>query len=53
MSVDLFRSVAAYILMSMFIIASTIGILMLFGPGAALVACGVTCGIVGYLLGAE
>lgn len=48
-----FRSVAAYTLMSMFIIASTVGILMLFGPGASLVALGVTCGIVGYLFGAE
>ena len=53
MPVNFFRPVAAYVLMSMFIIASTIGILMLFGLGAALLALGLSCGIVGYLLGAE
>jgi hypothetical protein len=46
------RPIAAYLLMFGFIITPSIGVAMIFPP-AGLICFGVTCGIVGYILGAE
>jgi hypothetical protein len=46
------RSVAAYILMLTFIITTSVGAAMIYPP-AGWITLGVTCGFVGYLLGAE
>jgi len=46
------RSVAAYALMVTFIIATSVGVAMIYPP-AGWITLGVTCGFVGYLLGAE
>jgi hypothetical protein len=46
------RSVAAYALMLTFIITTSVGVAMIYPP-AGWITLGVTCGFVGYLLGAE
>lgn len=47
------RSITAYLLMTAFIIATTVGSTMEFGLGVGLITLGVVSGICGYLLGAE
>jgi hypothetical protein len=48
-----FRGLVAYILMFMFVVATGVGVGLAWSLGAGLVAFGVTCGLVGYLLGAD
>jgi hypothetical protein len=47
------RAVTAYVMMFLFIIATSIGCGLVFSPGATLIALGLTSGITGYLLGAD
>ena len=46
------RVTAAYTLMLGFIIGTSVGVAMIL-PAAGLITFGVTCGVVGYILGAE
>lgn len=46
------RTFAAYVMMAAFIIATSVGVAMIYPP-AGLITLGLTCGFVGYLLGAE
>ena len=46
------RSTVANILMGAFILFTTVGVGMVFVP-AGLIAAGITCGILGFLLGLE
>lgn len=46
------RATVAYALMLGFIIGTSVGVAMIL-PAAGLITFGVTCGVVGYILGAE
>jgi hypothetical protein len=46
------RQVIAYILMAAFIVCTTVGAALML-PAAGWITAGVTCAVVGYLLGAD
>lgn len=47
------RGLIAYLLMILFVVATSVGFGLALAPGYGLIALGVTCGLVGYLLGAD
>ena len=46
------RQVAAYILMFLFVVLTSVGAFLIF-PAAGFIVAGINCGMYGYLLGAE